>query len=145
MARIIATLAGAAIDGRAPAIRAEPAAVQRRSRCLLVALVALTLVLGSPAAAQRGRGGGGGGGGVGGGGGWSGGPRGGQRLPADEMPTVEGFSLSFNQILEIIDRGQGREALSVFERTASTAAQSGDRLLGSRGQSGPALLASCLA
>src|SRR6266542_3853281 len=95
--------------------------------------MALLLLLVPPAWAQRGRGGGGGRPG--------GGDRGGQRLPQSEWPRVEGYPLQLNEVVEVVERGEGRQALAVYQRTASAAAQAGDRLLEARAQSATAFVA----
>jgi CHAT domain-containing protein/tetratricopeptide (TPR) repeat protein len=54
---------------------------------------------------------------------------------------VEGYPLQLNEVVEVVERGEGRQALAVYERTASAAAQAGDRLLEARAQSATAFVA----
>jgi len=88
-----------------------------------VAVVLLVASLVAPAEAQRGPGGGGG----------KGRNRQGNQTTQDAPSTPEGeFPLEGPLVLQVINRGQGPQALAYYERTAAQAEQQGDKARAAR-------------
>lgn len=96
---------------------------------LAVLAVAMTLLL-APEAGAQGRGGHGGGRG--------------RPAPQPDQPSALApgeYSLNPDQVLEAIDRGEGRQALAYYERVAPQAEAAGNRLLAARAGGAAAVVA----
>jgi len=52
--------------------------------------------------------------------------------PTEPAPRPDEYSLDFDQVLEAINRGEGRQALAYYERLAAHAEQQGNRALSAR-------------
>jgi CHAT domain-containing protein len=104
--------------------------VTRPGLAVLVVLAAAIALLLAPDAEAQGRGGHGGGRG--------------RPAPQPDQPSALApgeYSLDPDQVLEAVDRGEGRQALAYYERVAAEAERAGDRLRAARAGSATGVVA----